>query len=173
MEVAGHPRHDIARADIPMPLRLAHEAIDSGVSGHPEMRVRLQEMIDSNELPAIYYDNPTVLAHPTEVVLPLDIFVDGLPYSLVDSVVAIWLINVVTKRRHVLAVVCKRLSCKCGCHGWCTFSQCGSLFVGAWSVWRKESSRLFDTMTMRFAWPKSCELLPLTLLCAPELVSFA
>ena len=104
-----------------MPMRLAHEAIDAELEKHPEIIVRLQEMVESKELPPTYYDNPIVIANPNELVLPVDFFVDGLPYSLVDTVVGVWLINTITQRRHVLAVVRKRFCCKCGCRGWDTF----------------------------------------------------
>jgi hypothetical protein len=46
---------------------------------------------------------------------------DGAPYSLGDSAVAIWLINSLTQVRHCVAIIRKRYACKCGCRKWCTF----------------------------------------------------
>ena len=48
---------------------------------------------------------------------------DGLPYSLVDSVLGIWLFNVATNKRYLVGLVRKRLVCDCGCRGWCTYSE--------------------------------------------------
>ena len=46
---------------------------------------------------------------------------DALPYSLVDSVIGVWLINLITGARHVMMVVRKKIVCACGCRGWCTY----------------------------------------------------
>ena len=46
---------------------------------------------------------------------------DEVPYSLTDSVVGIWVINMVTRRRHLIGVVRKRSTCKSGCRGWDTW----------------------------------------------------
>ena len=53
--------------------------------------------------------------------VPIAIYMDGVPYSLTDSVVGFWVVNLVTEARHLFMVVRKRFTCKCGCRGWCTF----------------------------------------------------
>ena len=46
---------------------------------------------------------------------------DGVRYSITDSVLGIWVMNWVTGRRHLWGLVRKRLVCRCGCKGWCTY----------------------------------------------------
>ena len=87
----------------------------------PALATRLREAITSTNLPRAYYDHPVVANHGDESVLPIAIYMDGLPYSLTDSVVGVWVANLVTHRRHLIALVRRRLTCKCGCRGWDTF----------------------------------------------------
>ena len=117
----GHPRNEIGRVEMLLPMRLGHEELEREYQEHPEMRVKLRERIEDENLPKAYFDHPLVLANPGEDVLPLGLWMDGLPYSLIDSATAIWLINLITGRRHVLAIIRKRICCKCGCGGWDTY----------------------------------------------------
>jgi len=80
-------------------------------------------MVESRAFAPCYYSNPVVEAgmEDGELVLPTALYMDGVPYSLTDSVVGVWLVNLVTGNRSLLAMVRKRLVCKCGCNGWCTF----------------------------------------------------
>ena len=57
----------------------------------------------------------------TRMVLPLALYVDGVPYSSTDSVIGIWMYNLVSERRHLLALLKKRNACRCGCRGWCSY----------------------------------------------------
>ncbi len=49
------------------------------------------------------------------------LYMDGLPYSQTDGVVGVWLINMSSGMRHMVAVIRKRICCKCGCRSFCTF----------------------------------------------------
>ena len=62
-----------------------------------------------------------VLRNPGRLVAPVGLYMDALPYSLVDSVLGVWIINLVTGARHVVMTVRKKLVCNCGCKGWCTY----------------------------------------------------
>jgi hypothetical protein len=44
-----------------------------------------------------------------------------LPYSQTDSVVGVWMINMISGMRHMIAVIRKRICCACGCRSFCTF----------------------------------------------------
>ena len=77
---------------------------------------------DGSKLPPSFKDNPIVrAASPDELVFPVALFMDGLPYSETDSVNAVWLVNMITGKRSILATIRKRITCACGCRGWCTF----------------------------------------------------
>ncbi len=54
-------------------------------------------------------------------VLPISLFVDAVPYSHVDSCIGFWVVNEITKCRHLVVALRKHLVCGCGCRGWCTF----------------------------------------------------
>lgn len=71
-----------------------------------------------------------VVNNPGQLVAPLAIYMDALPYSLVDSVLGVWLVNLVTGGRHVLLLLRKRMVCACGCRGWCTY-----FLVLSWIHW--------------------------------------
>ena len=58
---------------------------------------------------------------PGEGVIPLSLYMDGVPYSHTDSVIGVWICNMLTGVRHLSLVIRKRLVCKCGCRAWCTF----------------------------------------------------
>ena len=50
--------------------------------------------------------------------LPVAVFTDGVAYSHTDSVLGVWEINMISQKRHVVALIRKRQMCKCGCQGW-------------------------------------------------------
>ena len=120
IDVAGHRKADMSRTNFKLKVRIPYESIDDELKGDPAITVRLQEAIDNGDLPQSYFEHPVVLGTP-DPVLPLALYMDGLPYSLTDSVVGVWLVNLITNSRSMVAVVRKRLVCKCGCAGWCTF----------------------------------------------------
>ena len=53
--------------------------------------------------------------------VPLAIYLDGVPYSHIDSVIGFWMVFMLTGVRVCMAVLRKKLVCKCGCKGWCTY----------------------------------------------------
>lgn len=56
-----------------------------------------------------------------EQIFLVSLYLDGVPYTNTDSVVGIWLINMVAGVRHMLGLVRKSITCRCGCRGWDTF----------------------------------------------------
>ena len=88
------------------------------------------EMVDDRALPPCYSAHPVVRANPDKYVLPLGLFADGVPYSQTDSVIGVWVVNLINGQRNLIAVIRKKKTCDCGCRGWCTFH---SLFH--WLEW--------------------------------------
>ena len=94
-----------------------HEALDD--AWEPGTFTLLTEAIESNGLPPAYVDNPTVqTCAANEPVVPVALYVDGVPYSHVDGAIGFWLINMVTQLRVLSVMLRKKLLCKCGCRGW-------------------------------------------------------
>ena len=110
----------LARSVREMPVLLPHELLARDTDAC--LRTRLREAREDNELPPCYFDHPVVRRFdaPDDPVLPLCLFMDGVPYSHVDSVIGVWVENYITGRRYLLAALRKRLLCKCGCRGWCS-----------------------------------------------------
>ena len=59
-------------------------------------------------------------------VCPLALYLDGIKFMRAidpraDTVVAITMYNVMTMKRHLIAVISKREVCRCGCRGWCSY----------------------------------------------------
>ena len=74
----------------------AHEAIARELNEDPSVTVRLDEAMADGSLPPCYHQNPTTLRNPEAPPIPLAIYMDSLPYSLVDSVLGVWIINLLT-----------------------------------------------------------------------------
>lgn len=99
-EVPGHNKHDLERTVQTCWMRPAHEPIDPQVKD-PVFRHNLSAARANKDLPNCYYDHPVVKASGDDPVAPFGIFTDALPYSLTDSAIGWWLINLVTKTAHL------------------------------------------------------------------------
>ena len=87
-----------------------------------------------------YIEHPIVRkaeAEGSELPLPISIYLDGVPYSHVDSVIGFWLIFMLTGARVCIGVLRKKLMCKCGCRGWCTLYP-----IFRWLAWSLKSIAL-------------------------------
>ena len=116
----GRIRKQSGRSPGTMEVYCAHELLNDDVDQC--LLDKLQRAIDTRSLPDCYYEHPIVQAHgDSEPVLPVAIFVDGVPYSNTDSVIGWWLENLITGARYFLCPLRKSVVCKCGCKGWCTF----------------------------------------------------
>ena len=101
-----------------------HELVDKEIADNPEILGKLQDLVDSGGLPACYYQHPIYQQHAsTGPVVPLALFVDGVPYSQTDSVVGFWMINLITNSRILICAIRKCMACRCGCRGWCTWHE--------------------------------------------------
>ena len=120
LNVPGHHKHDYSRTTHPMQVRPVHEAVESMFLKDPDVEAKLRAKVEEGDLPPSYFSNPVVKESPTPP-RPLTLFIDALPYSLTDSVIAIWVTCLVTEMRALIALVRRRISCRCGCRGWCTF----------------------------------------------------
>ena len=121
LEAPGHSKNTLSRVTISIPVIPPHEAFDDDVVGGASFRPKLAEMLDG-PMPPTYTDHPAVQgAVEDELVVPLALYADAVPYSNTDSVLGFWVVNLVTEKRYLCAALRKRLCCKCGCKGWCTF----------------------------------------------------
>ena len=103
-----------------LPLLVPQEELDHEMRGVHGWADQVRSAIDEGLFPPCYDSHPIVTACATPVI-PLALFVDALPYSDVDSIVAFWIVNMLTGCHHLVAIVRKSIVCRCGCKGWCTF----------------------------------------------------
>ena len=97
-----------------------HEALHEEFAEDTSVRVRLREAVANGELPRAYYDHAVVRRYPLGVVVPLSLYLDGTPYSKKDSVLGVFVNNLLSGRRHLICVLRKSNLCRCGCRGWCS-----------------------------------------------------
>jgi len=130
------PGHDKAVADRTV-HRLEcvppHEALARELAQDPGLLRRIPSAPAEGEWAENYRQHPVVLAAAGQPVLPLALYVDGVPFTVHDSFLGFWIYNLITERRHLVAVLRKSQMCQCGCREWC------SLFpVLCWLRWSLE-----------------------------------
>ena len=93
-----------------------------------------QMLDDSTEREENASDTPTYIDHPLVQTarrqglpkpIPLALYVDAVRYTAPlagrsDSILGFWMVNLLTNKRHVLAVLRTSDFCACGCRAWCT-----------------------------------------------------
>ena len=119
LKVPGHFRGDHSRTVHKVDTVPAHESLEKEIRDTPDMAHRLELALQQELLPDCYYSHPVVVDAPVGVpVYPIAVYVDGLQYTRVDSVVAFYIYCPLTGRRHCPAVFRKADLCQCGCRGW-------------------------------------------------------
>jgi hypothetical protein len=129
LQTPGMQRADISRSRVTLYARPGHETLDDECSD-ASYSVRCREAIEGGTLPSAYTEHTVTTSNPHELVSPLAIYMDAVPYSQVDSVLGVWLVNMITGSRHIMCLVRKKIVCTCGCKGYCTFAP-----VLLWLKW--------------------------------------
>lgn len=133
LDIIGHRKHDLSRAQHSLKVVPPHEALQEEISGNQTLAEQLAEAVASGSLPRAYQEHPLVLqSDPGTQIWPIGLYMDAVPYSHTDSVIGVWFINMISNCRHLCLVIRKRVSCKCGCRGWCTWQPIFRFL--AWSL---------------------------------------
>ena len=120
LDVPAFSRSDLGRSVHTLYCFNPAELLHDDLVANPTITTQLREHIEDRALPPCYYSNELVTQHLEELVLPLDLYIDAVPYSHLDSAIGCWLINHITGQRYLFLVLRKRFLCQCGCRGWCT-----------------------------------------------------
>ena len=90
--------------------RPPHEAISEDIANKPDMLDELRDAIENGALPPAYFTNSIVQQYSTidVPVIPLGLFLDGVPYSHVDSVCGVWIISLIDSSRYYVASIRKQ-----------------------------------------------------------------
>ena len=120
LPVTGTRKYDLGRSNYNVAVQPAHETVMRDAEQDPSLCTKLRDMLDCNALPPAYTEHVVVQQNRLGSVLPVAIYMDGVPYSNTDGVWGIWIINMVNMRRFLVGLIRKRITCRCGCKGWCT-----------------------------------------------------
>ena len=120
VEVPATDRVYLGRTTEVIPIFLAHEVLAQEINETPSIVAQVEEQRDSGQLPPHYYDHPVVLRHPDRVVHPICLYLDGVPFTGKDGLMAVYVHHLLTNVRHLVAVIRQSAMCSCGCGGQCT-----------------------------------------------------
>ena len=102
-----------------VPCLAPHEALVEEVEDLQETWVpQLEHTVQ--EFPAAYHEHLVVVRSRPHLAAPVALYLDGIQYATRDTVLGIFLVNMVTQTRHLLCAPKKKHLCRCGCLGWCT-----------------------------------------------------
>ena len=157
-EYPGHHKHALSRMTHTGVCLPPHEQLWSDLATSVGYRTRLGEMVRRKELPDVYFKHQVVQQN-SDMVLPVAMYIDAVPYSQTDSVIGWWMIDLVSERRYLWAVLRKQHSCRCGCRGWdscyiflkvlCWSLRC--LADGCYPSARHDGQPFLETDTKRLA----------------------
>ena len=117
LDVPQHLHHDGSRSVKPLAARPAHEGLLEEVED-PDFEAKLRDY--TTGLPAAYWDHPVVQGALPRRAIPLALYMDGIKYAVNDTMLGIFVVNLVTGRRHLVCSLRHRSWCRCGCRGWCS-----------------------------------------------------
>ena len=112
---AGGGRSVIKMATLPV-----HEVLNEEIQGDKSLPARLEEAKRNGMLPKSYFDKAEAMGDTGEPIYPLAFYSDGVKYSRTNNVLGMYVYNVLTGRRWLIAAFRKAELCKCGCRHWCS-----------------------------------------------------
>ena len=105
-------------------MSLAYESLWDEIQNDPQ----LLQQICPEKFPSAYSEHPIYkksVAEGRPAPLPLALYTDGVRYlsmlnSNTDSLIGVWIVNVLSQKRHLVCSMRSNLMCACGCKGWCS-----------------------------------------------------
>ena len=138
-----------------IPIVPPHESIEEELAASVAAADTLATTCRERDFLQSYYQHPVVHSSAPGTVWPLAIYVDGTPFSELDSILVIFVVNLGTNSRHLVGTLRKTGLCKCGCKGWCSIFfamefvewSCLAMTSGMWPTashdgkpWRGDSN---------------------------------
>jgi hypothetical protein len=129
--VPSYDKYELSRAELEVPSLPMHECLNAEVENDVSVAESFKASLRGKEWTDVYFNHPVVKSSKNdELVYPLAIYTDGVPFQKRDGVLAFYVYNLISGVRHLLLVLRKSQMCKCSCGGWC------SLFAAwAWIRW--------------------------------------
>ena len=112
----GRLRKEPGRTMVTLPVLPMQELLQKEL----EANAKAEASLSAATLPPNYHSHPVVRSNADKTVWPLSLYVDGVPVTKRDGLVAVTMTNLATGHRWLLAAVKRSHMCRCGCKGWCT-----------------------------------------------------
>ncbi len=119
INVPGREKHDLGRASHATQVGFPLEDLEKELQDTPSVWDALDARLRDGQMPPAY-TNHVVVARSAERVLPVGIFLDGVQFTKKNSILGIFMINLISHRRHLVAGLRKSTLCRCGCRTWCS-----------------------------------------------------
>lgn len=119
IEVPVYNKYDGSRSVEQIYAAAAHELLAQEVADNPQLHHQLEAWHSEDQLPQTYFSSPVVARHGNSV-FPVVLYLDGVKFTRTDSVQGVFLYNLLSQRRFLVAAVRKGQLCRCGCRGYCT-----------------------------------------------------
>ena len=134
LEVPGHDKYMLERTVHKLPTFVPHEALADEIASTPALVEALRALRENNELPDAFVQHPVVQNAPaTADVWPLCLYVDGIPLTKRDGMLAFYVYNMISEKRHLCVTLRRSEMCFCGCGGWCSLHAVWSYFMWTFS----------------------------------------
>lgn len=139
--IAGTSKHDLSRTIHMVPCFCAHELWAEHVKS-VMVRDAIETYVRESPMTPAYENHPLVkdAAGTGEIIAPIAVYIDGVSYSITDSVIGFWIVCQATKKRFLAGILRKKNMCACGCRGWCSIYMMLEHFT--WSL-KSISSGIF------------------------------
>ena len=125
VEVPGcDPVRPSSRAKVKVAMHHPHDSVNEECVRNPMLKQQLADLVARRALPKLYLDNPVAIASGYTA-QPIVVYVDGVPTTRRDGVLAFWCYILHSDERRLICSIRKRRLCRCGCRGWCSI----------WPIW--------------------------------------
>jgi len=110
-----YQKHLHGRTIREVPVQVPHEVLDAEARADIYGRDTLARAQREGSLPPAYYESGG-----GDGVGAAALYTDGVQFQKKDSVLGLWIYNVLDGTRHLCVPLRKSWLCRCGCRGWCT-----------------------------------------------------
>ena len=122
VRMPAQDKYDQNRTVMDLSIVPAHEALHREFQEQPELAFAIDAVAGSAEWTPTYYAHPVAAGYDC-FVAPLALYLDGFLYIKEDAILGITMYNLLTMRRHLLAILVRSKMCRCGCKGWCSLYE--------------------------------------------------
>ena len=106
LQVPQHAKYDKSRTVHEMVVRVPHEELASEFAADDKAFDLPRDATES------YNTHPVVVGNPGERVIPLAVYLDGISFTKRDSVLGIFIFNLTSLRRHLVAAIRRSHLCR-------------------------------------------------------------